>query len=100
MRSCPTPEAAAQIRKNRSAAGRAAWARSRALGFFRRRTERNLRAKPFAVRVRKCRRCGCTDNDCSGCIARTGFPCSWAAKLKDVCTACLTLNDVVGATPA
>lgn len=36
---------------------------------------------------RRCRECGCTDLDCSGCIERTGVPCSWAA--RDLCTACV-----------
>jgi hypothetical protein len=36
--------------------------------------------------VRQCRVCGCTDEDCSGCIERTGEPCGWAA--ADLCTAC------------
>jgi hypothetical protein len=35
---------------------------------------------------RSCRVCGCTDVDCSGCIARTGHPCAWAE--PDLCTAC------------
>lgn len=35
---------------------------------------------------RKCRRCGCTDADCSGCIERTGRPCYWVE--KDLCSAC------------
>jgi hypothetical protein len=35
---------------------------------------------------RMCRVCGCTDEDCSGCIARTGFACSWAE--DDLCSAC------------
>jgi len=35
---------------------------------------------------RKCRVCGCTDMDCSGCIARTGEPCYWVE--EDLCSAC------------
>jgi hypothetical protein len=35
----------------------------------------------------KCRICGCTDNDCSGCIARTGIACSWVE--QDLCSACV-----------
>lgn len=35
-----------------------------------------------------CRRCGCTDADCSGCIQRTGQPCFWAE--PDLCSACWT----------
>ena len=36
--------------------------------------------------VRTCRACGCTDNDCSGCIERTGEPCHWVE--IDLCSAC------------
>lgn len=33
-----------------------------------------------------CRICGCTDDDCSGCIERTGTPCHWVE--PDLCSAC------------
>ena len=33
-----------------------------------------------------CRSCGCTDDDCSGCIARMGVPCYWVE--EDLCSAC------------
>ncbi|MFW6217430.1 MAG: hypothetical protein ACOC4K_00395 [Verrucomicrobiota bacterium] len=36
--------------------------------------------------TRTCRLCGCTDDDCSGCIARTGGPCHWVE--EDLCSAC------------
>lgn len=36
--------------------------------------------------VRRCRSCGCTDDDCSRCIERTGAPCWWVA--PDLCSAC------------
>lgn len=36
--------------------------------------------------VGRCRECGCTDDDCSGCIERTGQPCSWLE--EDLCSAC------------
>lgn len=35
----------------------------------------------------RCRECGCTDDDCRGCIERTGAPCSWAE--PGLCTACI-----------
>lgn len=35
-----------------------------------------------------CRLCGCTDDDCSGCIERTGEPCAWADAEHTLCTAC------------
>lgn len=34
-----------------------------------------------------CRVCGCTPMDCSGCIERTGEPCSWVE--PDLCSACV-----------
>jgi hypothetical protein len=33
-----------------------------------------------------CRVCGCTDDDCRGCIERTGKPCWWVE--PDLCSAC------------
>jgi hypothetical protein len=41
---------------------------------------------------RRCRICGCTDLDCSQCIAKTGSPCSWVE--ADLCSACCTITDV------
>ena len=40
----------------------------------------------------RCRVCGCTDDDCSGCIERTGEPCSWIE--ADLCSACVTVSAV------
>ncbi|MEO5915600.1 MAG: hypothetical protein ABIS50_15305 [Luteolibacter sp.] len=36
--------------------------------------------------VRSCRVCGCTDEDCTDCIERTGQPCHWVG--DDLCSAC------------
>jgi RNA polymerase-binding transcription factor DksA len=36
---------------------------------------------------RKCRVCGCTQNDCRQCIAKTGEPCHWVE--DDLCSACV-----------
>jgi hypothetical protein len=33
-----------------------------------------------------CISCGCTDEDCSGCIEKTGSPCSWVT--PNLCSAC------------
>ncbi|TJY57183.1 hypothetical protein E4T66_17380 [Sinimarinibacterium sp. CAU 1509] len=38
------------------------------------------------IDVRRCRVCGCTDDDCSHCIERTGEACYWVA--DDLCSAC------------
>jgi hypothetical protein len=37
-------------------------------------------------KTRKCRVCGCSDDDCRGCIERTGSPCSWVE--ENLCSAC------------
>lgn len=34
----------------------------------------------------QCRVCGCTDDDCSGCVERTGQQCCWVE--EDLCSAC------------
>ena len=36
---------------------------------------------------RKCRVCGCTQNDCRQCIEKTGEPCHWVE--DDLCSACV-----------
>lgn len=40
--------------------------------------------------VRACRVCGCTDDDCSQCIAKTGSPCHWVE--DDLCSACVDVD--------
>jgi len=42
--------------------------------------------RPDEPGSRRCRVCGCTDEDCSGCIERTGEPCHWVE--ADLCSAC------------
>lgn len=37
--------------------------------------------------VRKCRVCGCTEEDCSQCIKKTGKACHWVE--QDLCSACV-----------
>lgn len=39
-----------------------------------------------APKVRTCRVCGCTDYDCSGCFAKSGYPCWWVE--EDLCSTC------------
>ncbi len=38
------------------------------------------------VKVRTCRECGCTDDECSQCIEATGQPCHWVE--PDLCSRC------------
>jgi len=45
-------------------------------------TEKQNDRKP----VRRCRICGCTDDDCRQCIEKTGAPCFWIE--PDLCSAC------------
>lgn len=40
---------------------------------------------PIGYRGR-CRTCGCTDDECSGCVAVIGEPCYWLA--PGLCSAC------------
>lgn len=44
----------------------------------------------ISMKRRCCRVCGCTDNDCRRCIARTGRPCWWIE--ADLCSACKSGN--------
>lgn len=37
-----------------------------------------------------CRVCGCTDDDCSGCVERSGEPCHWVE--PDLCSACAAMG--------
>lgn len=48
----------------------------------------NMDPAEFVLLVleRRCRNCGCTDMDCSGCIEKTGQPCTWVE--QDLCSAC------------
>lgn len=34
----------------------------------------------------RCHVCGCTEDDCSQCVEKTGEPCHWVA--QDLCSAC------------
>lgn len=65
---------------------------TRGLSGFQAQRERKRRAKSLkqfarADALRTCRKCGCTDNDCSLCVARTGEPCHWVQ--FDLCSACV-----------
>jgi hypothetical protein len=40
----------------------------------------------MAREERRCRVCGCTDDDCRQCIEKTGEPCHWVE--EDLCSAC------------
>ncbi len=44
---------------------------------------KRTKAKP----QQRCRICGCTELDCSQCIAKTGHPCHWIE--DDLCSACM-----------
>lgn len=37
-------------------------------------------------KIQTCRICGCTDDDCSQCIEKTGDACYWIE--DDLCSAC------------
>jgi PRTRC genetic system protein E len=40
---------------------------------------------------RKCRVCGCTEDNCQHCIEKTGEPCHWVE--DDLCSACVDINN-------
>lgn len=48
--------------------------------------------------LRSCRRCGCAEQNCHGCVERTGAPCSWIG--EDLCSACVDLALPREMTPA
>lgn len=52
-----------------------------------RREKKRKRGGHQARQVMICRKCGCTDADCSGCIQRTGAPCYWIK--PGLCSACV-----------
>jgi hypothetical protein len=39
------------------------------------------------AKKRRCRICGCTDDDCHQCVEKTGQPCHWVE--EDLCSACV-----------
>lgn len=43
------------------------------------------------AQIARCRVCGCTDDDCRQCIAKTGEPCTWVE--PDLCSACAEEED-------
>lgn len=38
------------------------------------------------ILVQRCKKCGCTNNDCRQCIKKTGEACYWFE--EDLCSAC------------
>lgn len=38
------------------------------------------------IEKQHCRECGCTNDNCRGCVERTGEPCEWVE--ADLCSAC------------
>lgn len=46
--------------------------------------------KEFDERI--CLQCGCTEDDCSACIAATGEPCYWVS--NNLCSACAIPHEV------
>jgi hypothetical protein len=43
-------------------------------------------------KIQTCRVCGCTDDDCSQCIEKTGAPCHWVE--DDLCSACAPIPEL------
>ncbi len=40
-----------------------------------------------------CMVCGCTEENCSGCMLRTGGPCEWTSATQTLCSACLPIAE-------
>ncbi len=76
------------------ASRREALKKTRAAGRKKRRAEVTIEAIN-----RSCRECGCTDDDCSQCVEKTGMPCAWVE--ADLCSACapIHIGEVVRLTP-
>jgi len=53
--------------------------------------DKNTAAPHTKDGIRRCRVCGCTDDDCSQCIEKTGKPCYWVE--EDLCSACTDNNN-------
>lgn len=45
-----------------------------------------------APKLRTCRVCGCTDNNCQQCIDKIGSPCHWVE--EDLCSACVEVPEI------
>lgn len=45
---------------------------------------------------KKCRICGCTDDDCAECIESLGHPCAWSPTDESLCTRCEQNMEPVG----
>lgn len=43
------------------------------------------------IMERRCRKCGCTQSDCSQCIEKTGMACHWVE--DNLCSACIPGGD-------
>lgn len=52
-----------------------------------------LRKASRRAEIRRCRTCGCTDDDCRQCIEKTGQACHWIA--EDLCSACAPAEPVL-----
>lgn len=55
------------------------------------------------MEAKKCRHCGCTDEDCSQCIEKTGEPCYWVDETEShdhdpgpLCSACAKVCRMCG----
>lgn len=44
----------------------------------------------------RCKKCGCTDDDCSVCVEKTGRACVWTA--DDLCSACVEPHEYTPVT--
>jgi hypothetical protein len=64
--------------------------------FTTRRGHRHVLIRPLVHPT--CRVCGCSDEDCRGCISRTGDACHWVE--HDLCSACVAPISTAAEKPA
>jgi DnaK suppressor protein len=53
-------------------------------------SDNNAKEKSTVIvqeKIRTCRVCGCTDNNCQQCVEKTGSACHWVE--QDLCSACM-----------
>jgi hypothetical protein len=58
----------------------------KAVAKARKRRDKTRLAWLVAADQRRCRVCGCTNDDCRQCIEKTGRPCYWVE--DDLCSVC------------
>lgn len=66
-------------------------------GTLSRREARQLTRMVARLSVPRCRKCGCTEQDCRRCVGKTGEPCAWVREHPPhpegpICSACVSTD--------